>query len=114
MFLYCFSDVPVDTELFPIVLTEIVHKCAHRMMEIGMCLKITPQKIEIIQASQHGLTNQFLSMITLWSQKDHGTGPTDQPRTAQHLYDAVTKVGFPDEAKAFKAKVAEQQKEDMN
>ena len=114
MFLYWFSNVPVDTELFPIVLTEIVHKCAHRMKEIGTHLKITHQKIDIIQASEHGLTNQFLAMITLWSQKDHGTGPTDQPRTAQHLYDAVTKAGFPDEAEAFKAKVAEEQKEDMN
>ena len=104
----------MDTELFPIVLTEIVHKCAHRMKEIGICLKITPQKIAIIQASEHGLTNQFLSMITMWSHKDNGTGSIDQPRTAQHLYDAVTKVGCPDEAEAFKAKVVEQWNRDIN
>ena len=104
----------MDTELYPIVLSEIVNNCAHRMRQIGTYLKILPQKIEIIQASEHGLNNQFLSMITMWSQKDNGTGPPDKPRTAQQLYDAVTSAGFPDEAKAFKVKVTAQQKRDIN
>ena len=114
---YCFSEIPVDANIYPIVLTEIIHNCAHRMKQIGTCLKILPQKIEIIQASERNLNDQFLSMISLWSQKDNGTGPIDQPRTAQELYDAVKQVGCPDEAKAFKTKVEEQwrqRKPDIN
>lgn len=107
----------MNTDIYPIVLTEIIHNCAHLIKQIGTCLKITPQKIQIIQASEPNLNDQFLSMISLWSQKDHGTGPIDQPRTAQQLYDAVKQVGRPDEAEAFKRKIEEQwrqQKLDIN
>ena len=114
---YCFSEVPVDVDIHPIILTEIIYNCAHRMKQIGACLKIQPHKIEIIQASERNPNDQFLSMISSWSQKDHGTGPIDQPRTAQELYDAVKRVGCPDAADAFKGKVEEQwrqRKTDIN
>ena len=111
---YCFSEVPVNSDIYPIVLSEIIYKCAHRMNDIGIFLTIQPEKIAIIQASEPKLNDQFLSMISLWSQKDHGTGPIDQPRTAQQLYDAVKQAGFPDVADEFKRKVEEQRKPDIN
>ena len=114
---YCFSEVPVDTNIYPIVLTEIIYKLGSLMREIGICLEIQPEKIDNIKASEIKLNDQFLSMISLWSQKDHGTGPEDEPRTAQQLYNAVEQVGRPEVAKAFKRKVEEQwrkRKPDIN
>ena len=109
-----FSQVPVTTELNPIIHKEIVQKCAHRMGDVGTYLKIEPHKVSIIEADHRGAMNQFMAMITAWSHKDNGTGPVDRPRTAQLLYDAVTDAGFPVEAEAFKAKVAEMKNGDIN
>lgn len=109
-----FSRVPVTTELNPVIHKEIVQKCAHKMKDIGTFLNIAPHKMTIIEIDHRGTTNQFMAMITAWSHKDNDTGPVDGPRTAQHLHDAVTDAGFPDVAKAFKAKVAAMRNGDTN
>lgn len=100
---YNFSEVDVDTDLNPIILKEIVYECAHKRKDIGTFLKITRNKIAIIESSAEDNEDRFMKMITAWSQKDNGTGSAD--RTAQCLYDAVIQAGFPDEAKAFKVAV---------
>ena len=101
----------MTTELNPIILSEIVYKCAHKRLQIGTFLGIEPYKMDIIEESERDINNRFMSMITHWSSKDHGTGPADRPRTAQCLYDAVTKAGCSGAANSFKAEVEKKKRD---
>lgn len=101
----------MNTELNPIILSEIVFKCATKLRQIGTFLGIEPYKMDTIEESERSIENRFMNMITQWSDKDNGTG--DQPRTAQHLYDAVTKAGCSGAADAFKAEVEKKIRNDI-